>query len=927
MLKLLQRKKYFTALTVVLAAGLFLLLARPAQAVLGDVVDTIVINVTLTVVGAIVSVLVWAIGQLMIVAINALIYVAQFNNFIGSQPVVEGWIIVRDLCNMFFVLVLLAIAFATILHLPNYSIKKLLPRVIIFAILINFSKMICGLIIDFSQVIMLTFVNAFKDIGAGNLTTMMGVDKLLAIDSKTLASQTTNASFWSVVVSYILALIYVIIMLVVIVALLATLVYRIVMLWIYIILSPIAYLAAIVPMEKGLSKKWWTQFTQQVATGPLLAFFIWLSLATLGQFGNTSDAWVGQAGFTGAARQDTSLQPVAGITEIGTVNHMIRFIISIGLLIGGLVVSKSFGGSAGAAMSQVVGKAQSGAGWLKRRVAKPAAKWVGRKAWQGTKAAGRGGLTLAKTVDRSMSRKLIPGYQHDQGVLTRGAGWGRENLLSKEGWKRNLQKATRAVGWETNGKINHQRSAADAAGYHDEGGVRYKKQADGRYKSDNNQYWLGPDGKPIQSFGDFGGAFHRNLHAMKSVTARDAAAAAKDKTDLEELAKPYKDMPKEQLWSLMKGTVDPNKLKGMGMALASEGNFQNTDMVNMMRDIFAKGQNPNQMKAFLEAAQKKQAFDIFDLTNADQKAALSTLIKKGKIKLSDQNLAGVETDNAGDKKRLADMLDVFRDSLHKERWSSEIGKIDKEGDPKVAQKMSDALGLLSGRKEEQRDVSRVALGNILSEINEHKNAMANLPEGEQKRSHARDIETLEDEAAMHRANIDKLDREVISVRADQLTLDLKGDPVKSFTNRSGVFDEAMFKKWASQASVKQLSQINPEEVAKSPQAQRALAEAVTFEKLKGLQKSNNNPVLVRSIAQAMAAMNHPEAEKIMYNIANDIDVDMKAAAGNKEIQEFMRKNGLSGLDNLTKIDQFRRANGNKDKATREALMLKYFNKA
>jgi len=62
---------------------------------------------------------------------------------------------------MSFILILLIIAFATILRQESYS-KKLLPKLLIMAVLINFSRTIFGLLIDFSQVIMLTFVNAFS---------------------------------------------------------------------------------------------------------------------------------------------------------------------------------------------------------------------------------------------------------------------------------------------------------------------------------------------------------------------------------------------------------------------------------------------------------------------------------------------------------------------------------------------------------------------------------------------------------------------------------------------------------------------------------------------------------------------------------------------------------------------------------------------
>jgi len=69
-------------------------------------------------------------------------------------PIVqEGWTITRDLANMFFVLILLVIAMATILKVETYGMKSLLPKLIAVALLINFSLVFCGVVIDSSQIL------------------------------------------------------------------------------------------------------------------------------------------------------------------------------------------------------------------------------------------------------------------------------------------------------------------------------------------------------------------------------------------------------------------------------------------------------------------------------------------------------------------------------------------------------------------------------------------------------------------------------------------------------------------------------------------------------------------------------------------------------------------------------------------------------
>jgi len=100
--------------------------------------------------GAAAEAIIWFIGKLLILVVDVMISVAQYNGFANSQPVRDGWLVIRDLCNMFFILILLIIAFATVLRVSKYSISSLFKKVIFAAIFINFSRLICFLIIDFA---------------------------------------------------------------------------------------------------------------------------------------------------------------------------------------------------------------------------------------------------------------------------------------------------------------------------------------------------------------------------------------------------------------------------------------------------------------------------------------------------------------------------------------------------------------------------------------------------------------------------------------------------------------------------------------------------------------------------------------------------------------------------------------------------------
>ena len=310
------------------------------------------------IIGWIIGLFISALGLVLILVIKGLLLIATYQHFIDSQAVIEGWAIVRDLSNMFFVVILLVIAFSTILHLENYSYKKWLPKLILMAVLINFSKTICGLLIDVAQIVMLTFVNAFKDIAGGNIIDMLGIKDIV-----TMAKNTEGVGFWTIVGAYVLGLIYMIVALVVITTMMMMLVMRLVMIWIYVVLSPLAYLLAAFPGGAQYSSKWWKDFTQNLIVGPVLAFFIWLSFAAL-QTGNeldivqtasNSQAGVAQEAAAIGSPDNSGDNPVAA-NQASTPSALIKFVIGIGMLIGGLKIAQEIGGAAGSIAGKGMGK-------------------------------------------------------------------------------------------------------------------------------------------------------------------------------------------------------------------------------------------------------------------------------------------------------------------------------------------------------------------------------------------------------------------------------------------------------------------------------------------------------------------------------------------------------------------------------------------
>ncbi|MDD3614351.1 MAG: hypothetical protein PHF40_01360, partial [Candidatus Pacebacteria bacterium] len=84
--------------------------------------------------------------------------IAQVSVFTKMPVVQTGWEVSRDFANIFFIALLIYVAFCYILRINSKNSQKILVNVIVMAILINFSLMIGGIIIDFSNVFFNYFV-------------------------------------------------------------------------------------------------------------------------------------------------------------------------------------------------------------------------------------------------------------------------------------------------------------------------------------------------------------------------------------------------------------------------------------------------------------------------------------------------------------------------------------------------------------------------------------------------------------------------------------------------------------------------------------------------------------------------------------------------------------------------------------------------
>ncbi len=271
--KFVRRTLYSFSIVAILV-GIFLV-ASPAKAeFLQDVANGIINGLSYILI-EIAAIFI----QITIFSLKFFIEIAGYNNFIDADIVKLGWNMIRDVANMFFVVFLLVIAFGTILGLEQYEWKKTLIKLVMSAFLVNFSNLICQLIIDVAQVFTITFLNAVAGAAGGNLIKMFNLDEIYNIaNNNTDPNGLQIKLFGGAVMTIVFAGMAMFTMgayLVIIIA-------RMVVLWALMIFSPLAFLFAALPNTQQYAKQFWDKFVSHVIAAPVMVFFLWLAFATFG---------------------------------------------------------------------------------------------------------------------------------------------------------------------------------------------------------------------------------------------------------------------------------------------------------------------------------------------------------------------------------------------------------------------------------------------------------------------------------------------------------------------------------------------------------------------------------------------------------------------------------------------------------------------
>jgi len=306
----------------------------------------------------------------------------SYTNPYGSRanPVVaEGLKVTQGLVNMILILVIVYIAIATILRLSDYNTQKLLITFFIVALLVNFAPVLCGIIVDASNIVMNFFI---KDLSAEGFGNVLG-SKVEEISKGFKSAEWENAGKYMWQMAALIPFLLMLIVILLAFAVLFTLRYLVI--WILVILAPLAFAAYILPNTRKYFEQWWRQLINWSFVGATCGFFLYLSFLLLNRV------------------PDAISRPVTTGEPTSVFNSILPYFVSVVFLgLGFYIGLKTSAMGAGVVINAIKSRASKTTNWAKQKSWR-ATKWAGAGVGTGV---GTGVAMGARKTGRTIRDKM-----------------------------------------------------------------------------------------------------------------------------------------------------------------------------------------------------------------------------------------------------------------------------------------------------------------------------------------------------------------------------------------------------------------------------------------------------------------------------------------------------------------------------------------
>jgi hypothetical protein len=229
-----------------------------------------------------------------------------------NSGVYTAWEVMRTIANVVFVLVFLVIIYSQITgrNAGGYNIKRMLPRLIIGAILVNVSYYICVVAIDISNILGTSILDVMKGITDRIGTPAMSLDNAAnGFQDGILSDITSSILTKSGTVWILLAPIAAVTISIAVVSAagIVLLIARKVIVAMLVLVSPLLFVSYLLPNIEHYFQQWLRLFTQLLLLFPVIAF-----LLGTGQIISATIINVGQGGDANYSVKDDSYQAKKG---------------------------------------------------------------------------------------------------------------------------------------------------------------------------------------------------------------------------------------------------------------------------------------------------------------------------------------------------------------------------------------------------------------------------------------------------------------------------------------------------------------------------------------------------------------------------------------------------------------------------------------
>lgn len=213
-----------------------------------------------------------------------------FNNNETNNTTEEAWETFRNIANVIFIILFLVVIFSQLtgVGIDNYGIKKILPRLIVAAVMINLSYILCILLVDISNILGSGLRGIFEVLG-NDINPTISMDGVVFADGNTtttVAGAIAGVSLFGLLAGGIGVAIFggaatllslfvsgigVIISIVFMFLLLSVREAAIVVL---VVISPLVVVAYMLPNTKKLFDKWWKLFEGLLLVYPIAGMLV-----------------------------------------------------------------------------------------------------------------------------------------------------------------------------------------------------------------------------------------------------------------------------------------------------------------------------------------------------------------------------------------------------------------------------------------------------------------------------------------------------------------------------------------------------------------------------------------------------------------------------------------------------------------------------